>query len=47
MRRGVHLSSRCVKPVLLGVALTAGTAFAHPGRTAADGCHFCRTNCAK
>jgi hypothetical protein len=20
-------------------------AFAHPGRTAADGCHYCRTNC--
>lgn len=19
--------------------------FAHPGRTAADGCHYCRTNC--
>jgi hypothetical protein len=23
------------------------TVFAHPGRTAADGCHYCRTNCAK
>lgn len=21
--------------------------FAHPGRTASDGCHYCRTNCAK
>ena len=21
------------------------TASAHPGRTAADGCHYCRTNC--
>ncbi len=21
--------------------------FAHPGNTAADGCHYCRTNCAK
>ena len=20
-------------------------AFAHPGRTASDGCHYCRTNC--
>ena len=20
---------------------------AHPGRTASDGCHYCRTNCAK
>ncbi len=32
---------------LLGLALTVGPAFAHPGNTAADGCHFCRTNCAK
>jgi outer membrane biosynthesis protein TonB len=22
-----------------------GNAFAHPGRTASDGCHYCRTNC--
>ena len=22
-------------------------AFAHPGNTAADGCHYCRTNCDK
>jgi hypothetical protein len=21
--------------------------YAHPGRTAADGCHYCRTNCAQ
>ncbi len=21
--------------------------YAHPGRTASDGCHYCRTNCAK
>ena len=30
-----------------GHPLTAGAAWAHPGRTAADGCHYCRTNCAK
>ena len=30
-----------------GVPLTAGAAWAHPGRTAADGCHYCRTNCDK
>lgn len=23
------------------------TVFAHPGNTAADGCHYCRTNCDK
>ena len=34
---------------LLVMALTVGVvaAVAHPGRTAADGCHYCRTNCAK
>lgn len=21
--------------------------YAHPGRTASDGCHYCRTNCGK
>ena len=47
MHRGTHLLSWCVKLVLLAVALTAGPALAHPGRTAADGCHFCRTNCDK
>ena len=31
----------------LVVALTAGPAWAHPGNVAADGCHYCRTNCAK
>lgn len=29
--------------ILLGVS--ASTAMAHPGNTASDGCHFCRTNC--
>ena len=27
------------------VALTASPALAHPGGLAADGCHYCRTNC--
>jgi hypothetical protein len=27
--------------------LTAEPIFAHPGRTAGDGCHYCRTNCDK
>ena len=31
----------------LFVALTAGTVWAHPGGLAADGCHYCRTNCPK
>jgi hypothetical protein len=33
--------------VLLAVFLSSGAVFAHPGRTAADGCHYCRTNCDK
>ena len=31
----------------LVVTFTAGPAWAHPGGLAADGCHYCRTNCAK
>ena len=33
--------------VVLAVTLTASPALAHPGNVAADGCHFCRTNCEK
>ena len=33
--------------VALAVLLIVSNALAHPGRTAADGCHYCRTNCAK
>lgn len=33
--------------LVLVVALTASPAGAHPGNVAADGCHYCRTNCAK
>ena len=31
----------------LASALFTLNAFAHPGRTASDGCHYCRTNCEK
>jgi hypothetical protein len=24
---------------------SVSSGFAHPGRTASDGCHYCRTNC--
>lgn len=30
---------------LLAVFLSITPVSAHPGRTAADGCHYCRTNC--
>ena len=33
--------------VLLASVLTASVSAAHPGGRAADGCHFCRTNCAQ
>jgi len=31
--------------VLLALLLAPIASSAHPGRTAADGCHYCRTNC--
>lgn len=33
-------------PFFLGMLLLAHPASAHPGRTASDGGHYCRTNCA-
>ena len=33
--------------VLLSSVLTASLSAAHPGGRAADGCHYCRTNCAQ
>ncbi len=32
---------------LMAVFLSLKPAYAHPGRTASDGCHYCRTNCDK
>ena len=31
--------------IVLALTLTTTFAYTHPGRTALDGCHFCRTNC--
>lgn len=33
--------------ILLAVFLMPNIVVAHPGNTAADGCHYCRTNCDK
>ena len=41
--RLIHATTRLLLAVLL-VAMALDAA-AHPGRTAADGCHYCRTNC--
>jgi len=30
---------------VLLIILNTPSVYAHPGRTAADGCHYCRTNC--
>lgn len=35
------------RSLVLSFCLIALPAVAHPGRTASDGCHFCKTNCAK
>lgn len=31
--------------ILILPFIFGNSVFAHPGRTAADGCHYCRTNC--
>ncbi|KKU17950.1 MAG: hypothetical protein UX28_C0003G0128 [Candidatus Pacebacteria bacterium GW2011_GWA1_46_10] len=43
-----------VKSFLFGLSICSlltvfsiSKVFAHPGNTASDGCHYCRTNCAK
>ena len=32
---------------VLFIFVISSIALSHPGRTAKDGCHYCRTNCAK
>ena len=39
------LRSRLATAATFAVLLLPGTVFAHPGNTAGDGCHYCRTNC--
>lgn len=38
---------KIITVLALVASLFSLTAYAHPGRTASDGCHYCRTNCAK
>lgn len=33
--------------ILVWSSILAIPSYAHPGRTASDGCHYCRTNCDK
>lgn len=41
MRKAIFLNML----LLLFLFIFNNSIFAHPGRTAADGCHYCRTNC--
>lgn len=34
-----------IRKSLLALCLFSSVSAAHPGRTASDGCHYCRTNC--
>lgn len=39
-----------MKSIIIGLSilfLSSTGVYAHPGRTASDGCHYCRTNCDK
>ena len=38
---------RVISLLVLTVFFMSGFVSAHPGRTASDGCHYCRTNCDK
>ena len=40
----IHTTKLLAISSILSVSLLQ-VASAHPGRTAADGCHYCRTNC--
>lgn len=33
--------------IVVSLIIIPITALSHPGRTASDGCHYCRTNCDK
>ena len=47
MKKIIILSLLPFSVVFLVILLFSSNAFAHPGGLAADGCHYCRTNCAK
>lgn len=37
--------SKLVLIIIMLFILSPSISYAHPGRTASDGCHYCRTNC--
>ncbi len=43
--RRVKMKTSVMCTALILMALIVATVQAHPGRTASDGCHYCRTNC--
>ncbi|EOX4413280.1 hypothetical protein ACMHY1_001592 [Vibrio alginolyticus] len=40
----MKLSLFCITALLSVISFSS---YSHPGRTASDGCHYCRTNCEK
>ena len=47
MNRSLSLSATIVAVYFSLMTLAPLLAVAHPGRTASDGCHYCRTNCSR
>ena len=46
--QGSHGMILTIKAVSIAVLiLLSNASFANPGRTASDGCHYCRTNCSE
>lgn len=45
MNISIHKAIFVTLTILAFLVVVPTTALAHPGRTAADGCHYCRTNC--
>jgi len=38
---------KVIAAITVSIILSPALTFAHPGNTASDGCHYCRTNCSK
>lgn len=38
---------RLILGTTIAILLSPSIAYTHPGKTASDGCHYCRTNCDK
>lgn len=45
--RNIHNNDKASLIIVILFVLFPSISYAHPGRTASDGCHYCRTNCDK